>query len=350
MASCFCWPLALPRCSDRPPGAPQQSPAIIRSIRRFDQVTRPSRWRRRMQPMGSRRASGGDRRRRSGRSRLCPRACTSWDSVTRPRASQRCQHVAPARQDGVATHHGASPALGHRRPVARAGAPASFVVKRCRLLHDTCSVARSLGSRTASDSNWQVLISSPECGQQVAQPYVEQLFRDTVATSELVNLVTGVVVLGVTEYEKTRSSLSSRTSERHSHHGCRRLRAWMRRRGKHDAPGHRRDAPRGATTRARISTLRSAHRTSATGSRTARRSTTGCSIPISPASSAPLTSMEPGGAADSASTPKPRRRRPKRSFRTAWREDRNRGPLHRRLARRHAARRQVRHRANLPRR
>ena len=40
-----------------------------------------------------------------------------------------------------------------------------------------------------------------ESGQQVAQPYVEQLFRDTVAKSELANLVTGVVVLGVTENE-----------------------------------------------------------------------------------------------------------------------------------------------------
>jgi 2-polyprenyl-6-methoxyphenol hydroxylase-like FAD-dependent oxidoreductase len=38
-----------------------------------------------------------------------------------------------------------------------------------------------------------------ECGQQVAQPYVEQLFRDTVATSEYATLVTGVVVTGVTE-------------------------------------------------------------------------------------------------------------------------------------------------------
>ena len=38
-----------------------------------------------------------------------------------------------------------------------------------------------------------------ECGQQVAQPYVEQFFRDTVATSELVTLLTGVVVLTVAE-------------------------------------------------------------------------------------------------------------------------------------------------------
>jgi 2-polyprenyl-6-methoxyphenol hydroxylase-like FAD-dependent oxidoreductase len=40
-----------------------------------------------------------------------------------------------------------------------------------------------------------------ECGQQVAQPHVEQLFRDTVAKSRLAKLVTGVVVLGVTEYD-----------------------------------------------------------------------------------------------------------------------------------------------------
>jgi 2-polyprenyl-6-methoxyphenol hydroxylase-like FAD-dependent oxidoreductase len=40
-----------------------------------------------------------------------------------------------------------------------------------------------------------------ECGQQVAQPYVEQLFRDTVAASELVTLLTGVVVLTVAEHD-----------------------------------------------------------------------------------------------------------------------------------------------------
>jgi 2-polyprenyl-6-methoxyphenol hydroxylase-like FAD-dependent oxidoreductase len=40
-----------------------------------------------------------------------------------------------------------------------------------------------------------------ECGQQVAQPHVERLFRDTVAASELANMVTGVVVVGVTESE-----------------------------------------------------------------------------------------------------------------------------------------------------
>jgi 2-polyprenyl-6-methoxyphenol hydroxylase-like FAD-dependent oxidoreductase len=40
-----------------------------------------------------------------------------------------------------------------------------------------------------------------ECSQQVAQPYVEQLFRDTVAKSKLAKLVTGVVVLGVREYD-----------------------------------------------------------------------------------------------------------------------------------------------------
>jgi 2-polyprenyl-6-methoxyphenol hydroxylase-like FAD-dependent oxidoreductase len=40
-----------------------------------------------------------------------------------------------------------------------------------------------------------------ECGQQVAQPFVEQLFRDAVATSAFATLVTGVVVVGVTEHD-----------------------------------------------------------------------------------------------------------------------------------------------------
>jgi 2-polyprenyl-6-methoxyphenol hydroxylase-like FAD-dependent oxidoreductase len=40
-----------------------------------------------------------------------------------------------------------------------------------------------------------------ECGQQVAQPYVEQLFRDTVAASDMATLRTGVVVVTVTEDE-----------------------------------------------------------------------------------------------------------------------------------------------------
>jgi 2-polyprenyl-6-methoxyphenol hydroxylase-like FAD-dependent oxidoreductase len=38
-----------------------------------------------------------------------------------------------------------------------------------------------------------------ECGQQVAQPYLEQLFRDTANASPLVELRTGVTVVGVTE-------------------------------------------------------------------------------------------------------------------------------------------------------
>ena len=40
-----------------------------------------------------------------------------------------------------------------------------------------------------------------ECGQQVAQPFVEQLFRDAMATSAFATLVTGVVVVGVTEHD-----------------------------------------------------------------------------------------------------------------------------------------------------
>jgi 2-polyprenyl-6-methoxyphenol hydroxylase-like FAD-dependent oxidoreductase len=40
-----------------------------------------------------------------------------------------------------------------------------------------------------------------ECGQQVAQPYVEQLFRDTVALSDLASLVTGVMVTRITEHD-----------------------------------------------------------------------------------------------------------------------------------------------------
>jgi catechol 2,3-dioxygenase-like lactoylglutathione lyase family enzyme len=38
-----------------------------------------------------------------------------------------------------------------------------------------------------------------ESGQQVAQPYVERLFRDTVAASEYATLMTGVIVVGVIE-------------------------------------------------------------------------------------------------------------------------------------------------------
>jgi 2-polyprenyl-6-methoxyphenol hydroxylase-like FAD-dependent oxidoreductase len=40
-----------------------------------------------------------------------------------------------------------------------------------------------------------------ECGQQVAQPFVEQLFRDAMATSAFATLITGVVVVGVTEHD-----------------------------------------------------------------------------------------------------------------------------------------------------
>jgi len=41
-----------------------------------------------------------------------------------------------------------------------------------------------------------------ECGQQVAQPYVEQLLRDEVTTSPLIDLRTGVTVVGVNEHDR----------------------------------------------------------------------------------------------------------------------------------------------------
>jgi 2-polyprenyl-6-methoxyphenol hydroxylase-like FAD-dependent oxidoreductase len=41
-----------------------------------------------------------------------------------------------------------------------------------------------------------------ECGQQVAQPYVEQLLRDAVAVSDFARLMTGVVVESVTERDE----------------------------------------------------------------------------------------------------------------------------------------------------
>ncbi len=186
----------------------------------------------------------------------CPRARPSRGSIPDPRAPQGRHHVAPTGQDGVATHDGAPPALGPRRPTAPSGPRCRSPGRRRSCSARRCSAARSPGSRTASDSNWRAPTSSRSAASRSPNPtssgsFVTRWRRRSSPIWSPASWWSG------SRSMTTASMSSSRTKRAYARLvtapyvlGCDGA-------GKQDARDDRREALRAATTRDRTSTSRS---------------------------------------------------------------------------------------------